>query len=158
MHSHKIDKFIINIITLISPDAFPDLNAVPKLHQLHLLERHGKRVKVIDMVAAEWDSVALRLHFESYDISRIERDHPQQCVQASITLFTEWIKGKGRQPSSWHTLIEALKETRLQSVASDLESIFGMLCCAIPQSTLIFNVLCPFVYLQLINLNQISFK
>ena len=104
-----------------------ELHAVPKLHQLHLLERHGRRVKVIDMVAAEWDSVALRLHFESYDISRIERDHPHQCIQASITLFSEWIEGKGRQPSSWHTLIEALKETRLQSVASDLENIFGML-------------------------------
>ena len=83
------------------------------------------------MVAAVWDSVALRLHFESYVISRIERDHPQQCIQASITVFTEWIKGKGRQPSSWHTLIEALKETRLQSVASDLEYIFGMLCCVL---------------------------
>ena len=82
---------------------------------------------MIDMVAAKWDNVALRLYFESYDISRIERDHPQQCVQASITVFTEWIEGKGRQPSSWHTLIEALKETRLKSVASDLENMFGML-------------------------------
>ena len=136
---HVNEKFRLKLRILISPEAFPDLNAIPKLHQLHLLERYGKRVKVIDMVAAEWDSVALRLHFESYDISRIERDHPQQCIRASITVFTEWIKGKGRQPSSWHTLIEALKETRLQSVASDLDSIFGMLCCAITQSALSFN-------------------
>ena len=80
------------------------------------------------MVAAEWNSVALRLHFESYDISRIERDHPQQCIQASITVFTEWIKGKGRQPSSWQTLIEALKEAELQelhNVANTLQSILS---------------------------------
>ena len=127
---------ILYYVYINFPEAFPKLHAVPKLHQLHLLERHSKTVKVIDVVAAVWDSVALRLHFESYDISRIERDHPQQCIQASITVFTEWIKGKGRQPSSWHTLIEALKETRLQSVASDLENIFGMLCSVLSQNNL----------------------
>ena len=71
----------------VFPEAFPVLHAVPKLHQLQLLERHGKRVKVIDVVAAEWDRVALRLFFESYDISRIERDHPQQSVQACSYSF-----------------------------------------------------------------------
>ena len=82
------------------------------------------------MAAAKWDTVALRLHFESYEISRIARDYPQQSIQALRTVFTEWIQGKGRQPLSWHTLINALKETELQelqNVARDLESILGML-------------------------------
>ena len=129
---------ILTIMNFIS-EVFPELHAVPKLHQLHLLERHGKTVKVINMVAAVWDSVALRLHFDSNDIARIKRDHPQQCIQAAITVFSEWIKGNGRQPSSWHTLIEVLKETRLQSVASDLENIFGMLCCVLLQLKLLHS-------------------
>lgn len=99
---------------------------MPKLHQLDFLERNGRTVRVIKKIAAAWDEVALCLHFEASNISRIERDHHQQSVQASRAVFSEWLEGRGRQPITWQTLIMALKEAELQTVSSDLERIFGI--------------------------------
>ena len=91
------------------------------------MEGNGKIVKVIRAVAAMWDHVALSLHFEAHDISRIKMDHRQQSVQAMITtVFHEWLEGGGRQPTTWQTLIKTLNEAGFLSVASDLENILGI--------------------------------
>ena len=83
-------------------------------------------MKVIRAVAATWDYVALSLHFEAHDISRIKMDHHQQSIQAIKAVFHEWLEGGGRQPITWQTLIKALNEAGFLSVASDLESILGI--------------------------------
>ena len=98
---------------------------VSELHQLDLLERNGRTVRVIDAAAAIWDKVALRLHFEHHDITRIERDHHQQSVLACQTVFGEWLEGKGCQPTSWDTLIKALREAGLSEIVSDLECVLS---------------------------------
>lgn len=41
-------------------------------------------------------------------------------------VFTEWLEGKGRKPTTWETLITALKEGEFLTVASDLEIVFGV--------------------------------
>ena len=116
--------FIILFTIVIAGSAALD---IPKLHQLDYLERNGKKVKLIDAVAAHWDKVALRLHFEGYDRDRIARDHHQQSVSAATTVFTEWLNGKGRQPPSWAVLIKALQETELfTDIINDLECILGI--------------------------------
>lgn len=99
---------------------------MPKLYQLDLLSGNGKTVRLMDAIAYNWDRVALRLHFEHYDISRIGRDHHQQSILACRTMFNDWLNGQGRQPTSWNTLIEALKEAEMSGVAADLESILGI--------------------------------
>ena len=99
---------------------------VSELHQLDLLERNGRTVRVIDTAAAIWDKVALRLHFEHHDIVRIERDCHYQTRPACRTVFSEWLEGKGRQPASWDILIKALREAGLSDAASDLEYVLGV--------------------------------
>ena len=80
---------------------------------------------MIDTAAAVWDKVALRLHFEGHDIARIKRDCHYQAGPACQTVFSEWLRGKGRQPTSWDTLIKALREAGLPDVASDLGHVLG---------------------------------
>ena len=89
---------------------------------------------MIDTVAYIWDRVAFRLHFNGCDIKRISRDHHQQSILACKTMFCEWLDGKGRKPTSWNTLIEALKEVEdsdienkaeISKIATDLECILG---------------------------------
>ena len=83
-------------------------------------------MRLIKKVAASWDEVALSLHFEASDVSRIERDHHQQSVQASRVVFSEWLEGRGRQPITWQTLITALKQAGLQTVSNDLERMLSI--------------------------------
>ena len=110
---------------LQTSDGFAELNTRPELYQLSLLEGNGLTVKVVDMTASEWETVALRLFLKSHDISRIKRDHPQQSIQAATAVFSEWIQGKGRQPKTWLTIIKALSEAGLETVARDLKHILG---------------------------------
>ena len=103
----------------------PDISSVPEWHQLDLIEGNGKTVRVIKRAAQEWESVATRLYFDIDDISRMRRDHYQQCRNACQTVFMEWLQGKGRTPTTWDTVIKALKEAELSELAADLQTVLS---------------------------------
>ena len=70
--------------------------------------------------------MALRLHFNHSDISKIDRDH-RTCSQACQTMFGEWLEGKGRKPITWNTLLTALREAEFSELASDVETIIALM-------------------------------
>ena len=82
-------------------------------------------MRVIKQAAALWESVATRLYFEIDDISRIREDYHQQNVKASRTVFMEWLRGNGRKPTTWNTIIKALEEADLSELAADLKIVFS---------------------------------
>jgi hypothetical protein len=96
----------------------------PRLHELDLIAGKGKAVNVIDKTACAWEKVAMRLHFEGHDISRIRRDE-RQAKDACRTMFIEWLEGKGRTPTTWGTVIQALNEARQGELAKDLEEVLA---------------------------------
>ena len=81
-------------------------------------------MRVIKQAAAKWEAVATRLYFESHDISRIREDYHQQTVKACRTVFIEWLEGKGRNPTTWNTLIKILEEADLSELAGELKIVF----------------------------------
>ena len=94
----------------------------PRLHELDLIAGKGKTVNVIDKTACAWEKVAMRLHFEGHDISRIRRNE-RQAEDACRTMFGEWLQGKGRTPTTWDTVLQALNEARQGELAKDLEEV-----------------------------------
>ena len=40
-------------------------------------------------------------------------------------MFSDWLEGKGRQPTTWETLIKALEEADFSEVANDLKDVLG---------------------------------
>ena len=107
-----------------SVDLFVAIDDVPKLHQLDYLEHRSLIIKTIDRVAAKWKRVALRLHFEDHCIEVIEVNHHYQLVPACRSMFSQWLQGKGRKPRTWRTLIVALEEANLHTIAQELQNIF----------------------------------
>ena len=103
----------------------PSMSTVPRLHQLDLIKGNCKSVSVIRSAASKWKQLATRLHFEPSDIDRIQFDNPRQCYQACWQVCNEWLSGKGLQPTSWTTLIQALEEAELSEVAKDLTNIIS---------------------------------
>ena len=99
------------------------LSSIPKLHHLDLIKGNCKTVRVIAQSASKWERVALSLHFESHDMSRLSRDYHLRSFEACQTVFTEWLNGKGRKPVTWKTVIKVLKEAELSEVATDLEDV-----------------------------------
>ena len=49
----------------------------------------------------------------------------QQCEDACRNMCIEWLEGKGREPKTWQTLLDALKEADFGEVASDLADILS---------------------------------
>ena len=39
-------------------------------------------------------------------------------------MFTRWLEGCGRKPKTWRTLVIALKEAKLSTLAEELEKMF----------------------------------
>ena len=101
----------------------PRLLCKPRLYELDLIRGSGKTVRVISQASATWERIAIRLHFKGYEIRRICRDHHFQTGDACSTMFIEWLEGKGRQPATWETLIEALEEADLSELASNLKDV-----------------------------------
>ena len=103
------------------------LSALPKLHQLQLIEGNGKRVKVIERVAADWERVATSLYFQLHEIRIIKSDCPSQCEVACQRVFQKWLASTAedglRQPVTWNTLVKVLTETYFSEVATELITV-----------------------------------
>ena len=95
------------------------------MSQIDCVEGNDEVIKVIERVAGSWEKVATRLCFEGHDIQRIKRDDRNSCTEACRTMFIEWLRGKGRKPITWETLIKTLKEAEFSEIASDLEHLLN---------------------------------
>ena len=101
------------------------LASKPRLCELdRITGNHDKTVKVINRAASVWEKVAIRLHFEGYDILTIRKNEHQARKDACHTMFIEWLEGKGRTSTTWETVIKALEEAELAEVAKVLKDIF----------------------------------
>ena len=113
------------IDTRKNEDSTLDIDSTPKLHELDLLEYSNKQLKLIDRVAYKWEDIAIRLHFEGHSVSEIEQDAFFQARAACQKMFIKWTQGVGRKPTTWKTLITALKEAGLGEVADELHKVIN---------------------------------
>ena len=49
--------------------------------------------------------------------------HFTRFWQINLEILQEWINGRGRQPVSWATLTEVLRDVGLSELASDIEAV-----------------------------------
>ena len=85
-------------------------------------------MNVISKTAHVWEKVATALQFEGHDISRIGKDECQ-AEDACRTVFSEWLEGKGRTPTTWGTVLRALNEAEQGELANDLEEVLDTIYC-----------------------------
>ena len=102
----------------------PAVDDIPKLHELERFEQYSLITTIIDRVAPQWKVVVLHLNFENHYIEIIEMSCHYQPVPACRTMFSQWLEGNGHKPTTWRTLIIALKEAKLNTLAEKLEKMF----------------------------------
>ena len=56
-------------------------------------------------------------------IRNMEHKHLRDAEQINTEILQEWINGRGRQPVSWATLTEVLRDVELSELASDIEAV-----------------------------------
>ena len=99
------------------------LHYQPQEHQLDLIEGNGREVRVIKKVASRWEDVATRLHFDLDEIKCIKKDNHYITNPSCCEMFNLWLKGNGRRPADWETLIKALREAEFSELAEDVQTI-----------------------------------
>ena len=56
-------------------------------------------------------------------VSNIEYKHRGDAVQINTEILREWATGRGKQPVSWETLTEVLRNIGLGALASEIEAM-----------------------------------
>ena len=56
-------------------------------------------------------------------VRNMERKHRGDVEQINMEILVEWVNGNGKQPVSWATLIEVLREVELSVLARDIEEV-----------------------------------
>jgi len=92
---------------------------------MKLKGKEGRTVKVIEEVAAEWKQLAYTLQFSSAVVRTVQCDTTQDCAAACEEVLYRWVSGAEgtRQPVSWATLIECLRDFDFRVLASNLEKV-----------------------------------
>ena len=78
-------------------------------------------MKVIEAVMAEWEELAIALHFDSSVIEAVRRDTFYQTSDACRQILCKWLEGEGQGPVNWSTLLDSLLRASFVNVAVDLK-------------------------------------
>ena len=103
---------------------------VPELKELLLLEcSNGKELRIRESVTPDWKNVAITLGFNHANIKGIEMSCHYQPEDATLEMFRQWLKGANRdlKPATWSTLIQSLKDVKLNEIAAMLSNLVGFI-------------------------------
>ena len=80
-------------------------------------------MEIIATVAAHWQDFGYLLDFDETGrtIDRIAREHQLRPIDCCAAMLREWLEGRGRQPATWATLIDLLKDADINDLAQQLE-------------------------------------
>ena len=53
----------------------------------------------------------------------IAHKHRENAEKINMEIFQEWLIGRGKQPVTWATLVEVLRDIELTALASEIEAV-----------------------------------
>ena len=112
------------------------------MEELELLHRGGnhQELRIIDLVAAEWEQVAIQIGFQPYEIQRLERDYSNDTRRACWKVFNEWLcrgqdlvcqgqalygRDQDLHPPTWSSLYDVLVKLNYNYAAHQIKEMFS---------------------------------
>ena len=99
------------------------VNGPPNLRRLTAFPtRHG-RVNIAQEVGVKYQTFAAQLLEDptGAKVNSMEHKHGRDSLRINTEVLQEWLRGQGRRPVSWRTLIEVLRDIQLRTLAGDIE-------------------------------------
>ena len=110
----SLENYIVNYFPILL-FSLVDLCQKPKMR--HLTTQYN----VVPTVQAKWEELAFSLEFEYHMVQTIQRNHAQDVKAACIDVLGRWLAGEGdREPRTWGTLLEVLKDIGNSELAKDI--------------------------------------
>ena len=124
----------VNVLALFSPtvvvetsDSRPKRHGKPKEHELHRIDYNGETIRIISSTAGKWKTIATRFYFDGNMIDIVERDAHFRVEESCRRVFNMWLGGREglREPKTWATVVDVLKEANLGTLSGDLNSVLS---------------------------------
>ena len=96
--------------------SLPTLLKFPGKHEnINIPEQIGTNYKTFGTLLLKDDSGMI--------ISSIEKAKLHNATEINATILQKWIGGKGREPFTWNTLVNCLRDAELNVLANDIEEV-----------------------------------
>ena len=97
----------------------------PTLIELVRFRGRERRINIPQEISTKYPQFGILLLEDTNGtkIRNIEYKHRGDAEQINLEILEEWINGRGRQPVSWATLTEVLRDVELSELASDIEAV-----------------------------------
>ena len=101
-------------------------DATPTLTQLLLLTTPGgKKIHIIKRIAPVWKTLGVLLDFDDdgTELDIIDKGHPSDPIACCRVMFQHyWLKGNGKAPCTWQTLVNLIKEADQETLADEIKT------------------------------------
>lgn len=99
----------------------------PSLKDLLLLKgKGGRKLRVIDTIASQWEELAIALGFDGHVIHCVQKDYDHDCKGATSKIFRMWLENEDERligPISWSTLLQCLNDLGFSSICNELQDV-----------------------------------
>ena len=82
-----------------------------------------RRINVPQEVSTKYTQFGILLLEDNYGhrVRNMEHKHRGDVEQINMEILREWVNGRGKQPVSWATLTEVLRDVELSVLARDID-------------------------------------
>ena len=80
---------------------------------------------IITAITQDWKNFGIYFDFDETGrtLNCIAKDYHYHSIDCCTQMMTEWLEGSGRQPATWATLIDLLKDAEMNDLAQQLVTI-----------------------------------
>ena len=97
----------------------------PTLIELVRFRGRERRINVPQEISTKYPQFGILLLEDTNGtrVRNMEHKYQRDAEQINMEILQEWVSGRGRQPVSWVTLTEVLRDVELSELASDIEAV-----------------------------------
>ena len=93
----------------------------PALTELVLTKRNGEEVRVLERIGRDYKRFGIELLEDANGDKMDEiRENNSRAADMRMEIMRGWLRGKGKKPVTWRTLIEVLRKIELKVLADDI--------------------------------------
>ena len=98
---------------------------IPTMIELVRFRGRERRINIPQEISTKYSQFGLLLLNDTTraKVCNIEHKHLRNAEWINTEILQEWLEGRGKQPVSWRTLIEVLRDVELSKLAGDIEAV-----------------------------------
>ena len=85
----------------------------------------GTIIRIIEKTSHNWYNLGLGLGFEGHVLDAIDLQF-RRPNDACRSVLQDWLLGRGKQPVTWKTLIQALEKANFPALVLELQTAFNV--------------------------------